>query len=399
MDDNAENIKADGIKQAAQNAAKKAAQKKRSKLIAKIIIAAIKPLIIMALIVVIATIVLSSIHHFLDLFDGTMQEDDWSNVPYVKETSVSGIEIDTAGNIMTGMTAEEMWNLLLENESRIDEYLDKPEELKKLINAELATQFLDTRPDPNAPIDWDEINSDPTLNYTQGLIKLKRALNSGETITMVYTDPATFQGYVNGYNENKSEENKKNALQYFTLETEAVLLNGGTNGIDNKNDTNNSLNESVGSGKNQSFEEAYVNDSIDSATGETDDTTEGGMGSGLMFWPTDGTNVSSKFGPRKQPKPGASTNHGGIDIGIRSNTNIYATEKGKVIMAKDNGSAGIEVRLDHGNGYISRYLHLNKPLVSVGQIVDKGQLIALSGNTGVSTGPHLHFEIQYNGKK
>lgn len=116
-----------------------------------------------------------------------------------------------------------------------------------------------------------------------------------------------------------------------------------------------------------------------------------------MKWPTDSTNVTSKFGLRDAPTSGASTNHRGIDIGVSEGTSVYACEAGKVTTASYSESAGNWVVIDHGNGYVSKYMHNSQLKVSVGDKVEKGQLIALSGNTGVSTGAHLHFQLEYEG--
>ena len=114
-------------------------------------------------------------------------------------------------------------------------------------------------------------------------------------------------------------------------------------------------------------------------------------------WPTPGvTKVSSKFGPRTPPCPGASSNHGGIDISAPMNTDVCATAGGTVTLAQYSSSAGNYLVIDHGNGWGSRYLHLNKFLVSKGDTVVANQVIAKSGNTGIGTGAHLHFEIQSN---
>lgn len=119
----------------------------------------------------------------------------------------------------------------------------------------------------------------------------------------------------------------------------------------------------------------------------------------VMKWPTEDTltTITSKFGPRNAPTEGASTEHRGIDIGIPEGTNVYACESGTVITASYSKTAGNWIIIDHGNGYTSKYMHNSELKVSVGDEVKKGQLIALSGNTGVSTGAHLHFQIECEG--
>lgn len=114
------------------------------------------------------------------------------------------------------------------------------------------------------------------------------------------------------------------------------------------------------------------------------------------IWPCYGT-ISSYFGSRSSPTAGASTNHKGIDIAVSTGTSVMATSGGTVTVAGWQSGYGYVVYIDHGNGVVSRYGHLSKILVSVGDTVSQGEVIARSGNTGNSTGPHLHFEIRVNG--
>ncbi len=108
--------------------------------------------------------------------------------------------------------------------------------------------------------------------------------------------------------------------------------------------------------------------------------------------------ITSYFGPRKRPTAGASSNHGAIDIGV-SYQPVYAAESGKVMMAQYVSGYGNFIMIWHnGRGALyTCYAHLNQFKVSVGQTVSKGQQIAVSGNTGISTGPHLHFEVRVGG--
>jgi murein DD-endopeptidase MepM/ murein hydrolase activator NlpD len=84
---------------------------------------------------------------------------------------------------------------------------------------------------------------------------------------------------------------------------------------------------------------------------------------------------------------------------VPRNTPVYASSGGKVIKAGWGSGYGYCVYIDHGNGMVTRYAHLNKVLVKAGQRVSQGERIGLSGNTGISSGPHLHFEILVNGKQ
>lgn len=105
-------------------------------------------------------------------------------------------------------------------------------------------------------------------------------------------------------------------------------------------------------------------------------------------WPAKGR-VSSTFGPRWGKM------HNGLDIAVSTGTSVKAAADGRVTFAGWNGGYGILVIIDHGNGIETRYAHNSRLNVKVGQRVTRGETIAYSGNTGVSTGPHVHFEIRY----
>ena len=107
--------------------------------------------------------------------------------------------------------------------------------------------------------------------------------------------------------------------------------------------------------------------------------------------------ISSGFGKRKAPKKGASTYHKGIDFAVPTGTAVMASCGGTVIKAGWGSGYGYCVYIQHPDGKVTRYGHCSKVLVKTGQSVKQGEKIALSGNTGVSTGPHLHFEILIGG--
>jgi murein DD-endopeptidase MepM/ murein hydrolase activator NlpD len=110
--------------------------------------------------------------------------------------------------------------------------------------------------------------------------------------------------------------------------------------------------------------------------------------------------LTSKFGPRTYKIWGkwVSGNHRGIDIACPTGTPIYAGADGKVEISGWNNSYGYYVVISHGSGYTTLYAHNSSLVAKVGQYVKRGQLIAKSGSTGNSSGPHLHFEISINGK-
>jgi murein DD-endopeptidase MepM/ murein hydrolase activator NlpD len=113
--------------------------------------------------------------------------------------------------------------------------------------------------------------------------------------------------------------------------------------------------------------------------------------------PLSGGTLSSGFGARSAPTAGASTYHKGIDWATPTGTTVYASNAGTVAFAGWASGYGYAVYINHADGRQTRYGHLSKVLVSAGQTVSQGEKIALSGNTGRSTGPHVHFEIRING--
>jgi len=115
------------------------------------------------------------------------------------------------------------------------------------------------------------------------------------------------------------------------------------------------------------------------------------------IWPVSGGYITSGFGYRRAPKRGASTYHQGYDIGVPTGTSVMASSGGKVTQAGWLGNYGYVIFVEHPDGRQTRYGHLSKVLVRVGDEVSQGQKIALSGNTGNSTGPHLHFEVRVDG--
>lgn len=117
-----------------------------------------------------------------------------------------------------------------------------------------------------------------------------------------------------------------------------------------------------------------------------------------LQWPVPScTLITSRFGYRVAPTTGASTYHGGLDIGASMGASIVSAGAGDVIYAGMNGGYGNCVMVDHGNGIVTVYAHMSSIGVSYGQYVTAGQYVGAVGSTGVSTGPHCHFEIRING--
>lgn len=526
---------------------------KIKKTVKKAIISALAPILIVVLIICLIVTLICSVMYVITLDTGTMKDGSWDNVPYASSQYSSNVTIDEDGVTTTQMSAQEVWDKLVENKSNMTEYIKSPETLKKLLNAEMVTNFLDTRQNPDDPIDWDTLNKDTDSKVIQGIIKLKRAKADGSKKTLVYVDPDTFQSYIDEYNATGSETAKQNALDHFTIEKGYAASNFGTgasitegtsvelpsglgavhsymgwqtitsttstqyklreqagmnfddegfariNGryviactstygnvgdyvdfyqedgsviqciigdIKNQSDSgcnewghlngtcvvefivdkdswystekggkassmhinpghqgchpewNQNITKVVNGGSyftNPNFGSETISGngttitmpSTGSAIGSSSGTTSSiGGGSATingetMKWPVDSTKITSYFGVRNDPTNTSVTeNHGAIDISVPTGANVYATEAGTVITARyGSPTAGNYIEIDHGNGYISRYLHNSSLKVNVGDKVTKGQVIALAGSTGKSTGPHCHFEIRYNGVK
>ncbi len=145
------------------------------------------------------------------------------------------------------------------------------------------------------------------------------------------------------------------------------------------------------------------NEAMKKAQAEIDKAVQASQGyqgsfSGRLSWPISSSSygyniITSGYGKRDQPTQGASTNHKALDIGVRYQP-IYAPADGYIVMAQSVSGYGNFIMIKHSNSLYTCYGHLSSYTVSAGQEVKRGQQIAISGNTGVTTGPHLHFEVR-----
>ena len=120
-----------------------------------------------------------------------------------------------------------------------------------------------------------------------------------------------------------------------------------------------------------------------------------GSGNGRLRYPTDSRSISAGY-----PNYSSGRYHGGIDFPVSTGSNVYAAASGKVILARYlDCSYGRYLIIDHGDGLSTLYAHNSQILVSVGEKVSAGQVVAKSGSTGNSTGPHCHFEVRVNGSQ
>jgi murein DD-endopeptidase MepM/ murein hydrolase activator NlpD len=108
--------------------------------------------------------------------------------------------------------------------------------------------------------------------------------------------------------------------------------------------------------------------------------------------------ISSHFGKRTDPFTGRPAMHHGLDFAGKEGSEIISVAGGVVTYSGDRYGYGKMVEVDHGNGYVTRYAHNKKNLVNVGDVVKKEQVLALMGNSGRSTGPHVHFEVLRHGR-
>ncbi|MDY3985920.1 murein hydrolase activator EnvC family protein [Dysosmobacter sp.] len=121
---------------------------------------------------------------------------------------------------------------------------------------------------------------------------------------------------------------------------------------------------------------------------------------GGYIWPVSSRRITSTFGGRASPGGIGSTNHKGVDIGgVGYTSQIYAAKAGTVIVSQYSSSYGNYVVVSHGSGNTTLYAHMSSRKVSVGQYVNQGDVLGITGSTGNSTGPHLHFEITENGTR
>ena len=113
--------------------------------------------------------------------------------------------------------------------------------------------------------------------------------------------------------------------------------------------------------------------------------------------PISAERIGSVFGRRVDPIAGVGAMHEGVDFVADPGTRVIASAGGVVTTAEYHSEYGNMIEIDHGNEFSSRYAHMSKLDVKVGQVVKRGQVIGASGNTGRSTGPHLHFEVRFKG--
>ena len=122
------------------------------------------------------------------------------------------------------------------------------------------------------------------------------------------------------------------------------------------------------------------------------------ISSGLIVFPVVSPKISSLFGNRQHPVLGHQLHHGGIDLAAPAKSHVRVVLDGRVVFAGPYAGYGKLVTVEHTNGRTTLYGHLSEITVNVGKIVSAGDVIGRVGSTGISTGPHLHFEWRENGQ-
>ncbi|WP_156135414.1 M23 family metallopeptidase [Novosphingobium malaysiense] len=114
--------------------------------------------------------------------------------------------------------------------------------------------------------------------------------------------------------------------------------------------------------------------------------------------PVSSARISSAFGKREHPILGGVRQHAGVDLAVPTGTPVAATSEGTVTFAGWSGGYGLLVKVKQPKGLETRFAHLSRTAVTVGQQVKRGEIIGFAGSTGRSTGPHVHYEVRLNGR-
>lgn len=193
----------------------------------KIVKAHVKNVFICVCVIAIIIIMLCSMVFDLTIEGGTEDRDNPSNVPGQVSVFYDNISLGSNGKINTEWleTSEELWNRLVLANSGIDEYLKNEEQLMKLVNAQIVTQYLDIREDTEEAIDWDEMMDENNGWIEHGIIKLKRGHESGTVSNMKFEEEGIFYKMIDEYNTTGDEDLKNRILNSYTIGGNVVLEN------------------------------------------------------------------------------------------------------------------------------------------------------------------------------
>lgn len=199
---------------------------------------------------------------------------------------------------------------------------------------------------------------------------------------------------INAYKEEISRIEGNREIFEDDIEAQTAVIAALEKKAQEEEAKNNSSGTSSGTTSSSGNSSGNQNTSSGSSSGNQNTSS----GSSSFLWPVPASRtVTSEYGYRHHPSTGKYHFHSGIDIAAPTGTSIVATSGGVVTSAGWNSSMGNYVMISHGNGLVSIYMHASSLCVSTGESVSAGQLIALVGSTGDSTGPHLHFGVRLNG--
>ncbi len=270
--------------------------------------------------------------------------------------------------------------------------------LAMLLNANSLGEFLTAIDDIGEIMESDKLLEDAYIAARENTERVK----------------ADYEAYKSGLEEKKKELNEEKARIMAEIEEAAKLLEDIKADIDSnakeleelekaQKDAEALIDRKIAELEEQKRREEEARKAAEAAAasgGGGGGNTSGGaaVSSGNFAWPCACTYITSRVGGRIHPISGVYKYHSGMDVGCQYGDAVWASDGGTVVLAGVNGGYGNCIMIDHGyvNGdnYYTLYGHLSSIAVSVGQTVSQGDYIGAVGSTGVSTGPHLHFEIR-----
>ena len=249
---------------------------------------------------------------------------------------------------------------------------------------------------------YDNINKlKSEQQYQENTIKNlhKEELELFDILVVQEEEERQIQAEILAAKENSEKESKEEIKQESKVDTDKEAKDESNTEIkedsrievkeEPKNETKEDDKEAT---KEQSKKEPKVDNKEDKTTNKAQDNN---IYSDFAK-PVKSYRITSRYGYRNHPVTGERKMHKGIDLAAPTGTPTYSYKSGKVIVSKYSQSYGNYIVVDHGEGISTLYAHLSERKVSVGDKVEKGQLICLIGSTGLSTGPHLHFEYRVN---
>lgn len=244
-------------------------------------------------------------------------------------------------------------------------------------------------------------NSDFT--YIDALTESKSVVDFFERLELISTISKRDKEIVEDIKQAKREISFKKQLAVGQKEQVQILADQSLNTINSLTATRANLDNQIQEinarlKKLEQEEDKLIKQSNDLVNQIKNLQNKGSYAGGSMTWPCPSSStISSYYGNRLHPILKKYKMHTGIDISAKQGVSIVAANKGTVIMSGWQSGYGYTVVVDHGGGITTLYAHCSKLLVKVGQSVSAGETIAKVGSTGMSTGPHLHFEVRKNG--